>query len=127
MPDAPLRFTATVVPGRGRGKGLGSPTLNLSLEDVPPNLTDGVYACFAILDAGPEQAVMHLGPRPTFGDTRTCEVHLLDRTLASPPSSVSVEVMGFLRKVRTFASDRELREQIQNDIVAARGIMTAHV
>ncbi len=70
-------------------------------------------------------AVMHLGPRPTFGDTATCEVHILDRVLAATPERVTVEAVARLRDVQTFASPKELRAQIARDIADARGILGA--
>jgi riboflavin kinase / FMN adenylyltransferase len=117
------RFTAGVVSGSGRGKNLGTPTLNLNLADVPSSLQEGIYACFATIDGMREQAAMHYGPRPVFKDTTSCEVHLLDRTLTSAPASVTVEIIERLRDVQDFPSPAALMDQIARDIERTRAIL----
>lgn len=112
-----MTFTARVVHGAGRGKHLGSPTLNLNLDDVPSALEDGVYACWV---EGQRAAVMHIGPRPTFGDMRSCEVHVLDEAIEEAPERINVDVIVRLRDVKTFDSPEALRQQISEDIAAAR-------
>ncbi|HWP38039.1 MAG TPA: bifunctional riboflavin kinase/FMN adenylyltransferase, partial [Gemmatimonadales bacterium] len=76
----PYSLTAPVVPGAGRGRSVGYRTINLRLPDrrklLPP---DGVYAVRAEWRDGMAGGMMHLGPRPTFGDQeRSLEVHLFD-------------------------------------------------
>lgn len=70
MADSPTTFTAAVVSGAGRGRRIGTPTLNVDLANVPAGLADGIYACRATLDGADEAlaAVLHLGPRPVFND-----------------------------------------------------------
>ncbi len=63
---------------------------------------------------------MHYGPRPVFHDTKSCEVHLIDRALPSPPDKVTVEVVGRIRDVEDFASAELLKEAMQQDIVKAK-------
>lgn len=119
-------FLARLVAGRGRGRTLGTPTLNCDLADVPADLPDGIYACVAVLDGTPAGAAMHLGPRPVFRDTRTCEVHLLDRTVDAPPERMEVRVMERLRDVRDFPSPEDLQRQIADDIRRTRAILAGH-
>ena len=119
----PLRFTAHVITGAGRGRQLGVPTLNLDLRDVPDTLDDGIFACWAIINGVEYPATMHHGARPTFGDTRSCEVHLLDEVLASPPEKTEVETVKFLRGIEKFASAEALTTQMREDIRRARDIL----
>ncbi len=121
----PLRFTARVISGRSRGRTLGVPTLNLDLRDVPSDLEDGVFACRAFIDGKQYPATMHNGPRPTFNDTRSCEVHFIDQTISPPPTTVDVEVVEFLRGISTFPSAEALSAQMQEDIRNARDILSA--
>jgi riboflavin kinase/FMN adenylyltransferase len=118
-----VSFTARIVSGSGRGKGLGTPTMNLDLSHVPARLREGVYACFATVDGKREQAALHYGPRPVFKDSLSCEVHLLDRIVVLAPEMLSVEVMHYLREVRDFPSPEALVAQIQKDIQETRGIL----
>jgi FAD synthase len=132
----PLAFTAHVIPGSGRGKHLGVPTMNLALEDIPENLSDGIYACTVkrTSDLGRRtsennqwfSAVMHIGPRPVFQDTRSCEVHVIDDVLLNSPQTITVQIIGFLREVRNFPSPHALIEQMEEDIIAARAMLASH-
>lgn len=121
----PLRFTAWVISGSSRGRTLGVPTLNLDLGDVPKELAEGIFACRAIVDGKTYPASMHNGPRPTFGDIPSCEVHLIDQTISLPPVSIDVEVVKFLREVSLFPSAEALSAQMREDIRNARDILSA--
>ena len=118
-----MQFQAHSIPGAGRGKDLGTPTVNLELSDVPDGLQEGVYACFVHIESQRSQAVLHFGPRPVFHDAPSCEVHLLDTDLPSPPSQLQVEVISRLRDVQDFPSVVALQEQIADDIAQARSIL----
>lgn len=120
-----MRFTARVITGAGRGKGLGVPTLNLDLLDIPSNLQDGVFACRAWIQGKEYPATMHNGPRPTFDNSRSCEVHFIDQTISPPPVSVEVDVVQFLREVSRFPSGEALSAQMREDIRNARDILSA--
>ncbi len=118
-------FIAPVVTGAGRGRRIGTPTLNLDLSAVPANMPDGIYACRAQLDGtgNPLLAVLHLGPRPVFQDDRSCEVHLLDKVPPETTTSVAVSDLAYLRAVENFTSKEELIAQIGRDIAQARAIL----
>lgn len=116
-------FTATVVPGRGRGKTLGTPTINLSPTALNAIGKDGIYACWAIFDGDRVPAVMHAGDRPVFHDTPSVEVHLLKDPPSVTPDSLTVEVIEYLRPVEDFESPEALQTQIKDDISRARGIL----
>lgn len=116
-----MNFQATIIPGRGRGRQLGYPTINLSINSgAVPN--PGVYC--ARLEA--QDAVMHVGPRPTFKDTNSIEVHILDATDPKVSSSVQVEVLYRLRDTISFDSPEALKKQIEQDIMAARKYFASH-
>ncbi len=111
------------VKGSGRGKGLGSPTINVDLSCVPAELGDGVYACFATFQNRKRKAAMHVGPRPVFKEGRSCEVHILDETIPVPPECVDIEVIAYIRPVFHFPSPEALRTQIQADIAQIRTLL----
>ena len=119
----PLRFTARVISGRSRGRTLGVPTLNLDLRDVQPDLQDGLYAGRAIVEETEYQATIHWGPRPTFGDTRTFEVHVIDADIPAPSQTVTVEIVQFLRAIEKFPSAEALTKQMHEDIAKSRDIL----
>lgn len=122
----PAHFTARVVTGAGRGKDLGTPTLNLDLHDVSSALAHGIYACrvsIPELAMANVAAAAHFGPRPVFQDSVAFEVHLLDTTLAVTPVALVVDVIAFLREVLDFPDTDALKHQIADDIAQTKEIL----
>jgi riboflavin kinase/FMN adenylyltransferase len=114
-----------VVRGAGRGRSLGFPTINIASPDrrklLPP---DGVYAVRVEWDGGRAGGMMHVGPRPTFGDAdRTLEAHLFGAPPGLYGRTVKVSWVARLRDVRAFPTPHALREQLGRDRVAARIVL----
>ncbi len=123
----PYSLAAAVVPGAGRGRSVGYRTINLRLPDrrklLPP---DGVYAVRVEWRDGLAGGMMHLGPRPTFGEPeRSLEVHLLDVEPDLYGAAVKVSWIARLRDVIRFPSAEALKRQLDNDFRAARAALTA--
>lgn len=121
-----MKFNADVISGSGRGgPELGTPTLNLNIEQVPTEMEEGVYACFARMGEHGMRlpATLHYGPRPTFDDVPSCEVHVIDHMIGIPPRTVTADVVKRLRDVRKFDSGEELRAQIEKDSQETRDIL----
>jgi len=140
------RFSAygTVVRGSGRGREIGFPTANLSLECevFPPR---GVYAVLVHRlavrmeersDAGflyeDEKAeinlkgVLNYGVRPTFGAGEpVAEVHLLDSHEELLGETLEVVFVERIRDEKKFASVELLRRQIEEDVIVARRLLAA--
>ena len=127
MLGRPYSLTAPVVPGAGRGRSIGYRTINLAPVDhrklLPP---DGVYAVRVEWAGGATGAMMHQGPRPTFGDQRrSIEAHLFDAAPDLYGHEVKLSWVARLRGVRTFASPEALKRQLDRDLAAARAALTA--
>ena len=121
-----------VAAGKGLGRTLGFPTLNILPELADPPLSRGVYAVATPLGRG----LANWGVAPTMGDRAwtkpVLEVHLLEsfpsssqssyehRSLNARPASLRVEFLSFLRPERTFSSPAELQTQIARDVASAR-------
>jgi riboflavin kinase / FMN adenylyltransferase len=118
-----ISFEAHVIPGAGRGKKLGAPTLNVSLSDVPKDLKEGIYACFVTIDGTKHQAALHYGPRPVFKDSTSCEVYVLDQHIGKPPAQISIDIVAYLREVRDFPNPEALMAQIAQDVKRTRVIL----
>lgn len=117
----PYAMIGDVIRGEGRGRTLGFPTVNIAVPDrrklLPP---DGVYAVRVEWAGGRSGAMMHMGPRPTFGDTRaTLEAHLFDAAPDLYGAAVKVSWIARLRDVRAFPGPDALRAQLQQDRTAA--------
>ncbi len=128
-------FTARTIKGSGRGKGMGVPTMNLDLSDIPREIREGIYAGYVTLAemtdpvagdgrrATDVPSAIHYGPRPVHADTLSFEIHVLDTVLHHVPASVEVHLVEYLRPVMDFASEQALKEQIAEDISRARKIL----
>ncbi len=119
-------FSAHVITGSGRGKAIGTPTINLELSSIPRDVKEGIYAAFAQIDGKWLHAAVHYGPRPVFNDTKSFEVYLLDANNPAVPDTLTVQLVERLRDVKNFPSPEALFAQIQQDVLEARGILEAH-
>ncbi len=123
LPESVFLRGVQVVPGRGRGRAIGIPTINVSLASVPEHLERGIYACRITIDGTIYPGALHYGPRPAFNDTETMEIHVIDRAIGNVPPAVDLEIVGFIRGVENFPSTEALKEAIGDDIEAARGML----
>jgi riboflavin kinase / FMN adenylyltransferase len=119
-------FSARVVSGSGRGRTIGSPTINLNLQDVPTELDEGIFAVMAVLQGKRLKAALFYGPRPVFNDTPACEVYLLDTVPDVIPDTLTVEVIAYIRDVRDFDTVADLQKQIAIDVEQARDMLIAY-
>jgi len=109
-----------IVRGAGRGRTLGFPTANVR-TDRPLGLPPGVYVCQALVGAGWYLSVVNVGVRPTFGENELAvEAHLLDFTGDLYDERITLTFRRRLRDERKFPSVEALREQIAQDVAAAR-------
>ena len=116
----PYAVVGVTFPGKGIGRTLGRPTINLRLPKELVQLPLGVYAVETPLGRG----VANYGRAPTLGERAwtepVLEVHLLDAPSAfAVPETLSVSFTRFVRPERTFASLAELQAQIARDAAAA--------
>jgi len=114
-----------VVPGDGRGRGLGFPTANLAPARDRLLPGTGVYAVrVLVVPGGVFPAVANLGRRPTFaGKELRMEVHLLDFEGDVVGLELTVEFLRRLRGERKFNDGGALADQIRRDIAEARRVL----
>lgn len=119
MLGRPYAASGCIVPGKGEGRKLGFPTLNIvpALGDLP--LARGVYAVETPFGRG----VANWGVAPTMGDSAwkepVLEVHLLSAQPEPPPAALSVSFTAFIRHERAFTTIEELKTQIASDCATA--------
>jgi len=112
-----------VVSGRGRGKTIGIPTINVELSSVPDALRRGIYACRITLGSTIYDGALHYGPRLAFNDSETMEVHIIDEVITDVPATVDIDIVAYIRSVENFKSTEDLVSAIQSDIDISRGIL----
>lgn len=120
----PYGIEGTVIAGAGRGTDLGWPTANLRLPEGRVTPPDGVYAARVLWKGRRLDSVVYIGTRPTFGaGERLLEVSILDERLELYGEAIRVELLGFVREDRVFASAEALTRQIEVDVDAARTLL----
>lgn len=121
----PYSVSGTVKDGRGVGRKLGAPTVNLSFEDSMVLPARGVYATKAVTEDGEYAAVTNVGVRPTFedGNNVTVESFILDFSGNLYGQKVRIEFFDFIRPERKFDSPEELSREIQANAETAKAII----
>ncbi len=115
-----MRFSSFHKSGRGRGKEIGFPTLNLQIPDEFV-LEIGVYAATVRIGNSEFMGAMHYGPVPVFDEAEnSLEIYLLNIDDTNFPDTankkIEVEVKKYIREIRTFPDPKSLAEQIKNDV-----------
>lgn len=123
------RIEGPVLHGEKRGRDLGYPTANMSIDGLhPPRF--GVYAVLVdVLDgpyAGQYHGVASMGVRPMFGvNTPNLETFLFDFTGDLYGARLSVALVEHLRDEVAYAGVDKLITQMDADSVQARAILAA--
>lgn len=117
----PYFIDGRVVHGRGiGGKELGIHTANVRTgNDLI--LPTGVYVTYTLVSGKRFQSVTNIGPNPTFGPgPLSIETHLLNFKKTIFGKTIRIEFLEKIREEITFASAKDLANQIQNDIKIAK-------
>lgn len=116
----PYALFGRVIEGDRRGRKLGFPTANLSVdEQVVP--ADAVYAGWGVLEHDRIAAAISIGSAPTFGGgARRIEAHLLDFNGDLYGRTMRLELVARIRDQRSFASADVLTDQLTLDIARVR-------
>jgi len=117
---APFALTGRIVRGQGQGRKDLVPTLNLAhQQELLPRY--GVYVTETTVEAETFPSVTNVGMRPTVDGSRfSVESHLLGfaRTIAA--GRMETRFLARLRDEQKFPSLDALRQQILDDVAAAR-------
>jgi len=112
----PYPLTGQVIPGKGRGKSLDYPTINLKIDPRKLLPADGVYSARVQLEDKSYVGMLYIGPRPTFGEEdRSVEIHVFDLERDVIGSKAEAWVENWVREPKSFSDARQLKEQIKSD------------
>jgi len=110
-----------VIRGMNRGGSLlGYPTANLRLTDelIPK---EGVYIVLIDIGGKTYQGLTNIGYNPTFKDkTLSVETYIFNLSANILNQKIKVNFLSHLRDEITFASSKELSQQIDQDVDQAR-------
>ena len=126
----PYSLRGSVEYGEGRGRSIGIPTANLSIEKERAVPGAGVYACFVTVNGKQYQAVSNVGVRPTFETELAAprvEAHILDFEDDIYGQEIELAFLAHLRDEKKFPSVDSLVIQINTDISLAREILSRDV
>ena len=121
------RLENTVIRGEQRGRELGYPTANMSIDGLhPPKF--GVYAVkITVLDgphSGRYDGAASIGVRPMFGENKpNCETFIFDFKGDLYGAPISVALVAYLRPELKFDGLDALITQMDADCVRAREIL----
>jgi riboflavin kinase/FMN adenylyltransferase len=118
-----FEMAGTVVRGKGLGKRLGFPTVNVKLPPeklIPP---EGVYAAYIIVGSVRHFGMMYIGE-----SCHECafEVNLFDYEGDLYGEPVSVYPTRFIRRSIRFSDNRDLIKQIELDEVKIRALFNTN-
>ena len=117
-------YSGVVVHGDKRGRTIGFPTANISIDSRLVLPKYGVYAARVIIAENTYDSVTNIGIRPTFGGSEPrIEAHLLDADVDVYDQIATIFLEGFLRGEQRFTSIDELKTQIAHDAQAARTLL----
>ncbi len=114
------------IKGKGRGKLLGYPTINL---EIPSNFNEeeGIYAGWVWIGIKKYKGAFHFGPVPTFHEKeKSLEVFLIgaDERDLKNIDAVEIELVKKTRDVVNFSSQENLIKQIGIDIGEIQRILS---
>ena len=129
------RLVEKIIAGRGIGKELGYPTLNMNkpAQIIP---AEGVYAGFVEVEDSFEKiqkankrlpAVFSIGQARTYGPDHPLlsEAHLLDKNIEQDLADkwMAMDFIQYIRSQHKFKSEKELADQIANDCETGKNIL----
>ena len=121
------RIEGAVIGGEQRGRELGFPTANMSIEGLHPPAY-GVYAVLVDVLDGPHKGSYHgaasLGVRPMFGgEVANIETYIFDFSGDLYGATLSVGLVEYLRPEMHFESLDALIAQMDGDCARTRDIL----
>lgn len=121
-----MKFESTHIKGKGRGKPMGFPTINLKIPDNF-ELKDGIYAVKVTIENKKFIGALHYGPVPTFAEQeKSLEVYLIEVTNEDLVSygledlddkPIKVGIIKYLREIIKFKLVEDLVKQIKADVI----------
>ncbi|HNH25505.1 MAG TPA: bifunctional riboflavin kinase/FAD synthetase [Anaerolineales bacterium] len=133
MPEAskllgyPYRMSGEVIHGAGRGKQINFPTANVDYAPQKASPPNGIYACWAKLGDERFMAATNIGFNPTFTPerkTQSLEAYLLDFDRDIYGDVLTLEFVARLREEIRYTNVEALIEQIHDDVLQTRKLLS---
>jgi len=119
-----MHISGQIIHGKGQGRQLGFPTINIPIPKNSKKENFGVYFAKINIDSNNYFGIANYGPVPTFDqNTPLLEVHIFDFDEDIYKQTVSVELIKKIRDIKKFNSKKDLIEQIKEDEKLARNYL----
>lgn len=117
----PFTMDGKVVGGEKRGKSMGFPTANLSIEYNYLIPKFGVYKTKTVVNNKEYLSLTNVGTNPTFDEGKIhIETHILDFNENIYGEKISIKYLDFIREEVKFNTKEQLMIQVKNDIKAVK-------
>ena len=114
--SAPYFITGFVTHGKGMGRAMGIPTVNIELPDNAAKLPRGVYSTVISIGDRRYLGLTNVGTCPTFGERREhTETLILDFSGNVYDEKIRIYFLDYLREEKVFSGAEELIMQINID------------
>ncbi|MBI3366280.1 riboflavin kinase [Candidatus Roizmanbacteria bacterium] len=115
-----MNYKTIQVKGKGRGKLLGYPTINLEIPSMFIE-DEGIYASWVMIEDKKYKGALHFGPVPTFGEkAKSLEVFLIgadEKKLRNLKASIiEIVLVKKIRDILSFSNPKDLSQQITMDV-----------
>ncbi len=123
-----FQIEGEVISGKGRGNKIGFPTANIVPETnyvLPP---DGVYAVYVNYKKKRFKGITNLGFRPTFSEKDySIETYIMGFSDKLYGSYLQIDFVNFIRPEKKFNNIKELKQQINKDILYTNNLLCYNI
>lgn len=112
-----------VIHGNGIGNSEGMPTANVELDAGKLLPKNGVYSSYVTVDGKEYKGITNIGVKPTVSDSNSVsiETFILGFSGDLYNEVIDVSLVSFIREEKKFASLKEVKQQVEEDIYVAWG------
>lgn len=118
----------TFVKGRGIGKMIGFPTINIELKNKNSPLKEGIYACFVMHKDKLLKGAVFYGSSETFRLPLSFEIYIIGEKDINVDKNEIFNVIPVekIREIKTFSSVQNLVSQIRKDVRETEKILSSY-
>jgi riboflavin kinase/FMN adenylyltransferase len=120
-------FSGNIVHGEKVGKSIGFPTANIKPNNKHKLIPcEGVYAIEAIIENDIFKGMLHIGTKPSLNSSKyTIEAHIFDFDKDIYHKEITIKLIKFLRRNMKFESLGVLKQQLNEDKIRSKKILSS--